>query len=86
MEKLMSQLPEDRETTRAQRDAPSRMTVGGTSGPTVGGEPAMPGTREFEREVDQTTGKTPLGLSTALLWTVGILLVAAVLLILFFAL
>lgn len=82
----MSQHPEDRDTTRTRQDAPGRTTVGGTTGPTVGGEPAMPGTREFEREVDHTRGKTPMGISTALLWTAGILLAVGVILIIYFAL
>ena len=72
-------------TTRTTQDAPSRQTVAGTSGPTVGGEPAMPGTGEFEDEVERTAN-TPFGITTGLLWTVGILLVVAVAIILFFAL
>jgi hypothetical protein len=92
----MSQTPDHDDTTaytpqdhanrtRTQGDAPSRQTVAGTSGPTVGGEPAMPGTSEFESEV-RHTANTPMGITTGLMWTVGILLVVAVAIILFFAL
>jgi hypothetical protein len=97
MEDTMSQRPDNDDsttltpqdgaarTTRTSQDAPSRQTVAGTSGPTIGGEPAMPGTREFEQEVEHTA-KTPMGITTGLLWTVGILLIVAVAIILFFAL
>lgn len=60
------------ETTRDQ-------TIGG---PTVGGEPAMPGTPQHEREVLHNKGKTPMGISTGLMWTVGIFSVIALILIL----
>lgn len=83
--------PRDTGTRPAHDGAPDHLTPSGTSGqsvggPRVGGEPAMPGTSEYEREVDHTQGKSPMGISTGLLWTVGILLIVAVALILFFAL
>ena len=77
----MSQVPDDRDTTnRTQHDAPSRLTVGGTSGPGVG-DPFVTQNRD-----DPTSGKSAAPLSGVLLWTVGILLVVAVIAILWFAL
>lgn len=83
--------PRDAGTRPAHDGAPDHLTPSGTSGqtvggPRVGGEPAMPGTSEYEHELEHTKGNSPMGISTGLLWTVGILLVVAVALILFFAL
>jgi hypothetical protein len=75
----MAQTPEDRDTTFTQRDAPSRMTVGGTAGPGVG-DPLPP------NRTDPTSGKSAAPLSGVLLWTVGILLIVAIIAIVVFAL
>jgi hypothetical protein len=75
----MAQTPEDRDTTFKQHDAPSRMTVGGTAGPGVG-DPLPP------NRPDPTSAKSAAPLSGVLLWTVGILLIVAIIAIVVFAL
>jgi hypothetical protein len=75
----MSQHPEDRTTTRTQRDAKPRMSDDPGQG--TMSQPTVPTNRP-----DPTSGRSAAPLSGALLWTVGILLVVAVVAILWFAL
>lgn len=83
--------PRDGGTQDPRREAPGHVDPASTSGqtvggPRVGGEPSMPGTREHQEEVQHTKGNSPMGISTALLWTVIILLIVGVATILFFTL
>lgn len=74
--------PRDADDSAAERGTPPHLTPAGTRGPVVGGQPAMPGTPEHEREVQHTKGRTPLGITTGLLWTVGIFSIVAIVVIL----
>jgi len=81
--------PRDAGSRPAHDGSPDHLSPAGTSGPTVGGprvggEPAMPGTSEYQREVEHTKGKSPMGISTGLLWTAAILIIVLIVLLFIF--
>ena len=81
--------PRDAGSRPAHDGSPDHLSPSGTSGqtvggPRVGGEPAMPGTSEYQHEVEHTKGNTPLGISAGLLWTAAILIIVVIVLLFIF--